>query len=260
MVGPVIYCGDPHSQFRHIITAAGHTKASAVVLLGDMQPVRPLHIELAPVVERGVPIFWIPGNHDADSPELYERVWGSQLAGCNIHGTVVTLPDGTRLAGLGGVFRESVWHPDPAARRAGIPRFHSRAEHARSTPRQERWQGGHNVKHWGSIYPHEYEHLKSLRADILVTHEAGGYHRYGFFAIDELARSLGVKVALHGHQHDRIDSSSRWAEQGFKSFGCGLRGVTAIDVEGNANVIIPGELDDARAHRERHLNNAEDAE
>jgi hypothetical protein len=136
MMSTVLYCGDPHGRFRHIIEAAGHTRASAVVLLGDLEPQRPLHVELAPLIERGVPVWYIHGNHDADSDELWMRLWGSELAECNVHGRVVTLPDGQRLAGLGGVFRESVWYPSSSATRDGAPAFRSMREHARSTGRE----------------------------------------------------------------------------------------------------------------------------
>jgi len=118
-----------------------------------------------------------------------------------------------------------------------------------STPRQDRWEGGHHRKHWGTIYPDELDRLAELRADVLVTHEAPGYHPNGFDMLDTLAQSLGVTVAVHGHQHDRLDSSARWAQHGFKSFGVGLRGITAIDNDGNATTIRPGELDDARERR-----------
>jgi predicted phosphodiesterase len=242
MMGPVLYCGDPHGSFRHIIEAAGHTKASAVVLLGDMEPQRPLHLELEPILDR---VWWLPGNHDADTDELYERVWGSKLADRNVHGKVVVLPDGTRLASLAGVFREAVWHPGVA----GEPRFRSRKQHAKSTPRQDRFNGGHHRKHWGTIYPDELDRLAELRADVLVTHEAPGDHPHGFEILDTLAQSLGVKVTVHGHHHDRLDSSARWEAQGFRSYGVGLRGITAIDAEGNATVVRPGELDDAREGR-----------
>ena len=253
MIGPVLYCGDPHGRFRHIIDAAGHTKASAVVLLGDMEPARPLQEELQPLLARRVPVWWIPGNHDADSDEAWIRVWGSRLDDRNFHGKVVTLPDGTRLAGLGGVFRESVWYPDPGAARGGEPAFRTRNEHARSTPRQDRWAGGHHRKHWGTIYPEEVDRLANLRADILVTHEAPGYHPNGFDILDTLAQAMGVKVTVHGHHHDALDSSARWQAQGFKSFGVGLRGITAIDVEGGAEIIVPGEIDAERAHRQHRL-------
>jgi predicted phosphodiesterase len=249
MLGPVLYCGDPHGQFRHIVEAADHARASAVVLLGDLEPERPLQLELAPLLERGVPVWFIHGNHDADSDELWTRVWGSELADRNVHGRVVQLPNGQRLAGLGGVFRETVWHPSSSAARQGAPAFRSRQEHARSTPRQDRWAEGPHRKHWGTIYPQDVDHLANLRADVLVTHEAPGYHPHGFDLLDTLAQSMGVSVAVHGHHHDCIDSADRWLQQCFRSFGVGLRGITAIDAVGNATVVRAGELDDQRSRQ-----------
>src|SRR5690349_15421929 len=132
--GPVLFCGDAHSRFRHIIEAASHTKASAVVLLGDMEPSRPLEEEMAPLTERAVPWYFIGGNHDADSPDLVDRVWNENTIEHNVHGRVVTLPDGTRLAGLAGVFNEAVWYPDSAAARGGAPAFRTREQHTQVTP------------------------------------------------------------------------------------------------------------------------------
>lgn len=258
--GPVLYCGDPHGQFRHIIDAAGHTKASAVVLLGDMEPAQPLHLELAPLLKREVPIWFIPGNHDADSDQLWERVWESEIADRNIHGRVIELPNGQRLAGLGGVFRGSVWYPKPipgapeGSQQPEPPRFESRDQFAKSTPRQDRWRGSVHRKHWGTIYPDEFNTLSRLRADVLVIHEAPGYHRNGFEELDALARAIAARVVVHGHQHDNLDSSARWQSQGFRSYGVGLRGITAIDADGVAEIIVPGELDEARSHRQLHLN------
>ncbi len=250
MTGPILYCGDPHGQFRHIVAAAEHTNASAVVMLGDMEPKQPLHIELAPLVERRLPVWFIHGNHDADSDPLWQCVWGSQIAERNVHGRTVDLPNGQRLAGLGGVFRQVVWFPKQGSARGVEPAFRSRVEHAKSTPRQDRWQGSHHRKHFGAIYAEEVERLAQLRTDVLITHEAPGYHPNGFLVLDALARSMGAKVVVHGHHHDRIDSSARWSTQGFKSYGVGLRGITSIDADGNAEVIVPGELDDARATRQ----------
>lgn len=249
MTGPILYCGDPHGQFGHITEAAGHTKASAVVLLGDMEPSQPLHVELAPLIERGVEVWFIHGNHDADTDALWERVWGSELAHRNVHSRLVELPSGQRLAGLGGVFREAVWYPTFGAARGGEPAFRTRRDHAKSTPRQDRWQGSHHRKHFGTIYPGEVDRLASLRTDVLITHETPGYHPNGFELLDTLAQSMRAKMVVHGHHHDRIDSSARWAVQGFKSYGVGLRGITAIDEDGIAELIVAGELDDARWYR-----------
>jgi predicted phosphodiesterase len=235
--GPVLYCGDPHGQFRHIVEAASHNQASAVILLGDMDAERMLEVELAPIRDR---TWFIPGNHDTDTDSAWCNLWGSALADRNMHGRVVELPDGTRIAGLGGVFRGAVWMPTDTE-----ARFRSRAEHTNRTPRQDRFGEGPHRKHWSSIYPDEFVRLAMLRADVLVTHEAPGYHPHGFEILDTLAQSLGARIVVHGHHHDSVDSSTRWATQGFKSFGVGLRGITAIDADGQARVIVPGELDGA---------------
>lgn len=58
---------------------------------------------------------------------------------------------------------------------------------------------------------------------------------------------------MHGHHDDRLDSSRRWAEQGFKCFGVGLRGITAINADGDATVIVPGELDAKRDFRQPYV-------
>lgn len=251
--GPILYCGDPHGKFRHIIDAAGHTKASAVVLLGDLQPQRPLHLELAPLIERSVPIWFIHGNHDTDSQVDYENVWDSELAHCNVHGRVVELPNRQRLAGLGGVFRGTVWYPSKSAAREGEPVLRSMKAHARLTPRQDRWRDGPHRTHWSTIYPETVDALADLRADVLITHEGPGYHPNGFSLLDTLAQSMGAKVTVHGHHHDRIDSSARWSEQGFNSFGVGLRGITAIDENGHADIIVVGEDDAQRVDRQRQF-------
>jgi predicted phosphodiesterase len=220
--GPLLFCGDPHGQWQHIIDAALNTNARAVTLLGDLEPSRPLHRELESIWER---VWFIHGNHDTDHADIFANVWHSELAGRKIHGRVVTLPCGTRIAGLGGIFRGAVWYPKDQQ----VPKFRNRDEHASQTPSQERWQDSVPLKHWSSIYPEEVEQLARLQADILITHEAPGYHEHGFHALDELARRMGVRMTVHGHQHDCIDSSARWAEQGFESYGVGLRGLMVMD-------------------------------
>ncbi|MDD3937578.1 metallophosphoesterase [Rhodoferax sp.] len=234
---PILFCGDPHDRFDHILRAAELLNPMAIVLLGDIEPEQSLHLELTAIDPQK--LWFIHGNHDTDSEQNWHHLWGSQLAERTIHGRVVELPNGLKLAGLGGVFRESVWYPGLQSQ----ARFESRACHARSTPRQDRWQGSVHRKHWSSIYPDEFKALAIQRADILVTHEAPGYHPNGFEILDDLARSMGVKLSVHGHQHDRLDSSHRWGQQGFKSFGVGLCGITAIDIDGHAEVIFSGDLD-----------------
>jgi len=247
-VSVTLYCGDPHGSFRHILDAAARMPQAMVVVLGDLELRRPLHDELAAIASR---LHFVHGNHDADTDSTWGFIWDSALAGRNVHGRVEVLPDGSRLAGLGGVFRGAVWYP----RGPGEPAFRNRDDHAKATPRQDRWRSGPHRKHWGTIYPDELDHLATLRADVLITHEAPGYHHQGFEILDTLAQCLGVQLLVHGHSHDRLDSSGRWVAQGFRSFGVGLRGITAIDSDGHAEVVVPGELDGPRMHRQQFVGN-----
>ena len=205
MTGPVLFCGDPHSRFGHINRVTIELRASTVVLLGDMEAQRSLDQELQPLLAAGIPVLLIAGNHDTDHESSFVNLWDSKLAHCNIHGKVAVLPDGRRIAGLSGVFRESVWNPTLST----PPRFLNRREHAKATPRQARWRDSVHMRHWSSIYPDEFDKLADLRADILISHEATGYHSHGFNLIDDLARSVGASVTVHGHHHDRLDSIYR---------------------------------------------------
>ena len=64
-------------------------------------------------------------------------------------------------------------------------------------------------------------------------------------AIDDLARSLGVSKAFHGHHHDRLDYSSHRKRLGFDAFGVGFCGVS----DANGRTVRPGDFDEARAQR-----------
>lgn len=235
-MGPsILFCGDPHGSFGPILEAARQRDFEAVVILGDLDLVHPLEIELGEIASR---LWFIPGNHDSDTDDRAKHFFESGLADRNIHGRVVELPSGLHLAGLGGVFRGTVWHPGGG----GPPTYRSRTDHARSTPRKDRWRGvGPPRRHLSTIYPDDIAQLSSMRADVLVTHEAPGYHAFGFEVLDDLARAMCVRVVVHGHHHDALDSSERWAAQGFRSYGVGLRGLTAIDDHGLATVVRPGE-------------------
>jgi len=242
----ILFCGDPHGRFDHIVQAVDDTNADAVVLLGDMEAPAPLSELLERIRGR---VWLIHGNHDTDSETSFKHLWLDELAARNLDGKVATLPGCVRVAGLGGVFRESVWHPDPASQMGGKAAFRNAKEHAARTPRQDRCQGMQHRKHWSSIYPDVVDRLANMRADVLVTHEAPGYHPYGFEILDTLAQQMRAGILIHGHQHDRLDSSRHWAGQGFKSFGVGLRGISGLSSDGEMVVIRPGELDDRRSER-----------
>ena len=59
----ILFCGDPHGQFSHIIEAVHEHQPKAVILLGDLQAQRPLEVELADILTRAE-IWFIHGNHD----------------------------------------------------------------------------------------------------------------------------------------------------------------------------------------------------
>ena len=213
----------------------------AVVLVGDMEFTRPAHIELAPIADR---VWWIVGNHDTDRTESWLNLVESDLADRQLDGRVVTLPDGTRIAGLGGVFRGKMWSP-PA------PPVHQSYE-AWLESLQSGWRkretmfAAERLKHRSSIFPETVERLAGQRADILVTHEAPSVHPFGWQPIDELARRMGATELYHGHQHDSLPYEGHWERLGFRCWGVGLRGITARGGE----VLVPGEKDDARQERQ----------
>jgi predicted phosphodiesterase len=105
----LMFFGDPHGQFDFVISSVKKHRPEAIVLLGDIQPQRSLEIELAPI-RSTAEVWFIHGNHDTDSVADHDNLFGSELAHRNLHGRVVEIA-GFRVAGLGGVFRESIWAP-----------------------------------------------------------------------------------------------------------------------------------------------------
>ena len=233
----ILFGGDPHGRFTHLVCAAERLQPQAVVLLGDMEFKRAAHLELAPIRDR---TFFIHGNHDTDSLESWTNLMDSELAVRCIHGRVTVLLDGTRLAGLGGVFREGIWTPpSPAA-------YSSYAAWLESLQagwkKRDTMHGRARLRHQSSIFPDVYDRLAAESADVLVTHEAPFPHPYGWRAINELAEALGVSQIVHGHQHDNLNYGPHFARLGYQIFGVGLRGITGRD----GQVILPGEMDDVR--------------
>lgn len=245
----ILFCGDPHGQFKHIQRAIDREKPAAVILLGDMEPDLPLEELLS-----GTEVYFIPGNHDGES-ELHARnIFESGFAGNNLHNKVIEIA-GVRVAGLGGVFHESVWLPpeDPVA------------ENLDQWSMQNQWSSPYFSKQLelhrhGSIFLDDYLNLMTLKADVLVVHDAPSCHPYGFEAIDELAREMGVHTVYHGDHHDSLDYSGDEQRMGFRTYGVGLRGITNL----NGRKVRDGELDSHRfesrmqkkADKERLFSNA----
>ena len=85
-----------------------------------------------------------------------------------------------------------------------------------------------SLKYKAAIWHDEFEALKALKADILVTHEAPKSHRHGFDVIGELAAAMGVKHIFHGHLHENYASV---VKNDIKVYGVADRAVA--DLMGN---------------------------
>lgn len=253
----ILFFGDLHADFSHVLPLVMKLRPEAIILLGDLESPMPLEQVLGEVMKL-TEVWWIPGNHDSDNLKSYHNLYGSDLASRNLHGRVVEIV-GVRVAGLGGVFRESVWYPRHsmeapqhyanyesagmiimAAERAKMLR--ANRERYRSIDEVEIPLIGKALTHKTTIFPDVWEGLCKQRADVLVTHEAPDCHHNGFVAITELAQQMGVNRLFHGHHHDCRDYSSHRERMGFNAYGVGLRGVT--DQDGRA--VRAGILDEQR--------------
>lgn len=190
----ILFAGDPHGDFNPLIAAVHDYKPEAVVLLGDYDLEMPLENYLQDIVGR-TEIWWIAGNHDFLSPSRYQNLFHSGLADYGLHLKVTEIA-GIRIAGLSGIFLGRVWYPPRA------PIWIDKQQFLNSHKNTHRDSGGISLKYQSAIWHNEFETLKSLRADILVTHEAPGSHKHGFSAISELAAAMGVKNIFHGHLHE----------------------------------------------------------
>jgi predicted phosphodiesterase len=229
----IAFIGDVHQRWDLVERglAALPAPPDAAVLLGDMQCDRPLDALAAPLLGRGIPVWWIFGNHDADGgPEM----WGNladparnpATAAGALHARVATI-DGLRVAGLGGTFRPRIWEPPEP------PRLHARtglAEDLRALG--PHWREDHIAALAASlgalaIWPEDVARLQAQRADILVTHEAPGSHPAGQAVLDALARAMGARLIVHGHHHStyRADATDGLRAMGVASaWGVGQDG------------------------------------
>jgi predicted phosphodiesterase len=246
----IFMLGDVHGKFKHVERVVDEHRPTAIILLGDIEAEKPLH-EILERVMGMTEVYWIPGNHDTDNQSNCDNLFGSTLIDRNLHGRVVEIA-GLRVAGLGGVFRGEIWMPDPATAPA---HFESHEEYAaKSEPgrilaaqrrrataagKPEIIATGKMLKHRSTIFYRDWFDLYGQQADILVTHEAPSCHQHGFSVIDDLARSMHVKFAFHGHHHKHLDYEAKWKELGFRAYGVGFRAVT--DMYGE--IITVGEHD-----------------
>ncbi len=203
----IVFIGDIHQHWHYVDAglAALPTSLKAAVLLGDVQCDRPLDELAAPLLDRGIAVHWIHGNHDNDGgPEMWANLAAPErnplTASGALHGRVVTI-EGLRIAGLGGTFRPPVWSPpSPPRLRHRHQLAADLAERGPVYGPQQRAALAHSLS-TAAIWPEDVETLASQKADILVTHEAPSSHPSGSAIIDELARRMGARMIVHGHHH-----------------------------------------------------------
>jgi len=214
----VLFAGDPHGDFEAVISTVKQYQPEAIVLLGDYELKKPLEQYLESIID-STQVWWIPGNHDFESPLFHSNLFSSQLAGSGLHLKVVEIA-GLRIAGLGGIFLGRVWYPPQA------PKWKNKQHYLKSVSKKRVVEL--SLKYHSAIWPDEWAELKKLKADVLVTHEAPRSHRHGFVAIDQLAEAMGVKKIFHGHLHEHYWATIR---KGIKVFG--VRNANVVDLLGN---------------------------
>jgi len=202
----IVFIGDIHQQWDLVERglAGLATRPRAAILLGDIQCERPLDQLAAPLLDRGIAVHWIFGNHDNDGgPEMWANLVepdrNPRTTDGALHARVVEIA-GIRIAGLGGTFRPRIWEPP------NPPRVHRREQLPDDLSGLHGWNEDHITALIHSlsataIWPEDYDYLAGQRADILVTHEAPRSHPAGNAALDSLARAMGASLVVHGHHH-----------------------------------------------------------
>lgn len=203
----IIFIGDIHQQWASVergLAALPHQPRSAI-LLGDIECNHPLDRVAAPLLDRGIAVHWIFGNHDGDGgPEMWANLVDPARNPRTAPGALnarVRQVGGLRIAGLGGIFRPRIWEPPAPPRvRARPDLLHDLAKLGSAWRKEHLATMAHAI---GStaIWPEDYDALATQRADVLVTHEAPGSHPSGYGAIDALARAMGARLIVHGHHH-----------------------------------------------------------
>jgi hypothetical protein len=193
----ILFAGDPHGNFKPLIAAAHKYQPEAIILLGDYDLDIPLESCLKEI-DGLTEIWWIAGNHDFESPVKYNNLFNSAFFDRDLHLKVTEIA-GLRVAGLSGVFLGRVWYPPQQPKWLGKQHYlHNQPANIQNSDMP--------LKYKSAIWHDEFEALKALKADILVSHEAPGSHRHGFKVIGELAAAMGVKHIFHGHLHENYAS------------------------------------------------------
>ena len=215
----ILFAGDPHGNFKPLITAVQQHKPKAVVLLGDYDLESPLE-DCLQEIEALTEVWWIAGNHDFETPVKYTNLFQSAFSHRDLHLKVTEIA-GLRIVGLSGVFLGRVWYPPQ-------PPIWFGKQHFLDNQPANVQQAELSLKYKSAIWHDEFEGLKTLKADILVSHEAPGSHRHGFKVIGELAAAMGVKHIFHGHLHENY---SGYIKNNIRV--CGVADTAVTDLLGN---------------------------
>ena len=228
----LIFIGDIHQNWHHIEAGLFSLPSppQAAILLGDIECALPLDQLAAPLLERGVDVYWIHGNHDYDTGrDMWANLADPDLnpitsAGA-LHMRVVEI-GGLRIAGLGGAFLPHVW------RGHAKPRLYRRDQLADDLPVSRpdlSPSRAADLAHFlenTAIWPEDIDALAELRADVLVTHEAPTSHPEGLAVLDDLARAMGAELIVHGHHHVTTHATS---DDGLRALSVGDTWAVGLD-------------------------------
>jgi predicted phosphodiesterase len=238
----MVFIGDIHRQWHHVVRglAGLERRPDVAVLLGDMECDRPLDEVAAPLLDAGIDVRWIWGNHDYDGgPAMWANLTDPLRNPRTREGVLnarVMEIGGVRIAGLGGTFRRRVWEPPHERRLQGRSELAEDVATLDADWTEKQRAAMADALGAMAIWPEDYDTLAGLRADVLVTHEAPSSHPQGFATIDGLARAMGARLLIHGHHH--VCYRAR-AEDGLEVQGVGAG--WAVDLDGKA--WWPGEPD-----------------
>jgi len=229
----LVFIGDIHQNWHHIEAGLSGmpTPPRAAILLGDIECTAPLDEMAAPLLDRGVAVYWIHGNHEHDSgPEMWANLAApdrNPLTSAGALHTRIAEIDGVRVAGLGGTFLPHVWAGDAS------PRLYRREQLAEDLAANRPGLSADQaaaVMHFlatTAIWPEDVDALATRKADVLVTHDAPSSHPEGSLVLDDLARAMGARLIVHGHHHV---TSHAQATDGLRVLGVGA--AWAVDMDG----------------------------
>ncbi len=228
----IVFIGDIHRNWDKVERgiAALDRLPKAAILLGDIECTAPLDELAAPLLDRGIAVHWIFGNHDNDGGaemwhNLAEPERNPRTRDGALHGRVTEI-QGLRIAGLGGTFRPRVWSPPtPARLRRRVELPDDLASLGAAYGHAQREALAHSLS-TAAIWPEDVEALADQKADILVTHEAPSSHGAGKETLDRLARDMGARLVVHGHHHVTYRATS---DDGLRVMGVAAAWGATID-------------------------------